>query len=173
MGNGVRVNFSDTQSFEHPPVGAYQVEVTGFEERESEKGEFNYWNWELTITEGDFAGGKMWIITSFSPKASFKLLETLIAFGADEEELRSSGDLNLDDEFAEQFIGAECLATVTMQSYNGERNPRVKKVSRPAEKMQVLEQVGTQILKDAKKFGPTKPGLAKKPGSPAKRPIIR
>lgn len=56
----------DYATFEPIPGGNYNIEVTGVEKKASKSSNRDYWNIELTITDGDFAGRKLWDTLSFT-----------------------------------------------------------------------------------------------------------
>lgn len=110
----IRINMAEAQSnFEPIPNGVYNVAVTGCEIRTSQSSGNPYANWELTVLEGEFQGRKIWTITSFSPRALWRLQATLVAFGEDPDEAKSA-----DYEFDEtRWIGAECRVAVDQEAY--------------------------------------------------------
>lgn len=119
----LKANFTDVETFEAMPAGVYEVEVAEVEVRPSENSEYDYINWTLSVTEGDYINRKLWLVTSMSPKAAWKLKEALLAFGADESDLEGELEFDPDD-----FIGARCKASTTQESYEGTLRNRVQAV---------------------------------------------
>jgi hypothetical protein len=80
-----RVDQAEVSDFSAIPAGTYigsLVDVDG--SREGSKGP--YWSWEFDVvgdTDGDdtYAGRKLWVNTSLSEKADFKMKEVFQAFG--------------------------------------------------------------------------------------------
>lgn len=120
----IRVDFSNVESFEPIPAGVYPATVVNQELRQSKDSEYDYINWELEISSGPFENRKLWTITSLSPKAVWKLQETLLAFGISDQEAKSP-----EFEFEPgEFLGSECQAAVIQESYNGRIQNRVEKL---------------------------------------------
>ncbi len=59
-------NVPDYGTFEPIPSDDYAVEVTKVEKKTSKKSGSDYWSIELTITDGEFAGRKLWDSLSFT-----------------------------------------------------------------------------------------------------------
>lgn len=117
----IKVNFSDIQTFETLPTGNYSVIVESVELRDSKSSEYPYLNWTLEVQEGDYAGRKLWLITSLNPKALWKLQETLAALGYETDALK--GELEFDPE---EFVGCEAVASVILTQYQGREQNQVE-----------------------------------------------
>lgn len=83
----IKIDFSGIKSLELLPVGIYKVMVTDAKENEGKT--YPYITWEFTIIDGAYEGRKLWMNTSLSPKALFKLKEMLIALGVQAAILQS------------------------------------------------------------------------------------
>lgn len=75
---------TETQSFDALPADVYIGRLDEVEVRDGAKGP--YWSWAFTVVsdkdgEEKFAGRKLWVNTSLSEKAHFKLKEVFDAFG--------------------------------------------------------------------------------------------
>jgi len=91
----MNINFADVEGgFETIPEGPYPIVVEKAEVRESKSSDNNYLNWEMTITDGEYEGRKLWMITSFSPKALFRLKDVFEALDLLEDEM----DLEWDED---------------------------------------------------------------------------
>ena len=129
------INFSEVEdSFEPLPEGQYPVTVEKVEVRESKSSEHNYLNWTLKVDEDaeEGAGRNLWMITSLSPKALFKLKAVFENLGVLEDEM----DLEWDDDvevttsegpmlLEPDVIGLAATAIVTNEMYEGKEQNRV------------------------------------------------
>jgi hypothetical protein len=101
----VHVNLSDVGDggeFEVLPSGVYEATLIDAKEvPPKEEGKFPYINWEFKLNDHP---GKAWTITSFSPKALWKMKEVLSALGEDPEVLNDPDGFDLDptDYFGEE-----------------------------------------------------------------------
>lgn len=109
-----KVNFSDVKTFDAIVAGMYRCRVDDAEVRDSKEGEYPYINWTVSIVDGDNKGRKLWLMTSLSPKAAWKLQETLIAFGAHPDSVKGEFEIDPDD-----YLGAEFMAEVVVEHYGG------------------------------------------------------
>lgn len=135
----ININFADVEgSFDPVAAGAHPVIVDKVEIRESKSSEHNYLNWELTISDGEDEGRKLWMITSLSPKALFRLKDVFDALGVldDEMELEWDEDVAITNStgpllLAPDVIGLECVAIVKHETWEGKVKDRVEEI-RPA-----------------------------------------
>lgn len=79
-----KVNLNDVDAWEGDgagptPDGSYKVKVEAIEERTGPKGE--YWNLELKIADGSFAGRSLYDNLSFTDKSLGRLKQVLAALG--------------------------------------------------------------------------------------------
>jgi len=120
------VDFSDAESFDAVPAGEYPVVVIEVEVRESQRSEHPYLNWELEITEGEATGRKLWMMTSLSPKALWRLQQVFENLGLpqDEVELEVDDDTGLVTE--PELAGLPAVAPVTNEVYEGRERARVE-----------------------------------------------
>lgn len=131
----ISINFGDVEgSFEVIPAGRYPVVVEKVEVRESKSSDHNYFNWEMTITDGDHEGRKLWMITSLSPKALFRLKDVFVNLGAiegDEEmELEWDDDVEITPKegplvITPELAGMDGIALVSIDMYEGKERNRV------------------------------------------------
>lgn len=121
----IRVSFSDTEKrdFTALPAGIYSVVVSDVEESEDVgPSGYPYLKWEFTIPEGEYENRRLWSNTSLAPKALFKLMELMEAFGEDPEALKHE-----DFEFEpSDYTGAELLVSVKIKTYEGELRNEIK-----------------------------------------------
>ena len=83
----MKINFAEVEgSFDPLPEGPQNVLVEKVEVRESKSSEHNYLNWELVVQDGEFEDRRLWMITSLSPKALFRLKDVLVALDVIEED---------------------------------------------------------------------------------------
>jgi len=89
----ISVNFSEVGEYELVPEGHHPFIVSVVDVRQSEEGKYPYLNWDLEITDGPAVGRHLFMRTSLSPKALFRLLPVLEALDVIDE----SFDLEVDD----------------------------------------------------------------------------
>jgi hypothetical protein len=84
---GMRIDFSEVEdTFEVLPEGRYECVVEDCQVRESKSSDNNYLNWEFKIIDGEYEDRRIWIGTSFSPKALAGMKQVLVNIGAIEED---------------------------------------------------------------------------------------
>lgn len=134
---GIKINFAEVEgSFEPLPEGSYEVIVERVEVRESRSSDYDYLNWELRVTEeGDFEDRRLWMITSFAPKALFRLKDTLVNIGAIEpdEELEFEWEEDIEPQYQEgprllfpEIEGMAAIAVVQNEIWEGRERNRVQ-----------------------------------------------
>lgn len=134
------INFSEVEGgFENVPEGVYDVEVSRVEVRESKSSEHYYFNWQLKILDEDYEGQTLFMMTSLSPKALFRLKDVFEALGVLEEE---DMDLEWDEEVEvtptegplllnPDVIGSIARARVKNEVYDGKERNRVDELLPP------------------------------------------
>jgi hypothetical protein len=122
----VHVNLSDVSDdkFEVLPTGVYEATlIDATEVPPKEEGKFPYINWEFKLNDHP---GKAWTITSFSPKALWKMKEVLTAFGEDEEVMNDPDGFDLDPT---DYFGVEVRLALTIgTNQNGKERNEVDEV---------------------------------------------
>lgn len=121
---GIHINFSDVPDREALPAGVYPAVVSSCEDTVSNSSEFNYLKWEFALGGDKFSGRKLWMNTSMSPKALWKLRDTLIGLGVTKAQL-ASPDFELD---LLQFVNMPCEIVVSQDMYEGQITNRVDSV---------------------------------------------
>jgi hypothetical protein len=125
---GIRVNLTDVGTgFDPIPAGKYRFKVTdGSLETSGEQAKnpgAQYIKWELTVSEGDFEGRKLFLNTSLLPQALFGLKGLLAATGSwTEEELNQDLDFEIAD-----VLGEEVGAIVAQKEYQGDTVNNIKR----------------------------------------------
>jgi hypothetical protein len=115
--NSIKVNLVDVevQTFEVIPRGEYHLKVTDGEIRTSGETAKNpgaqYINWEFTVQDGEYAGRKLWAMTSLLPQALFGLKGLLQATGKFTDD-QLSGDLEFE---IEDVIGSDVIGVVKIK----------------------------------------------------------
>lgn len=136
---GLKVNFAEIEgSYDPLPEGRYDVEVERVEVRESKSSEHDYFNWEFNVLHEDHEGRKLWMITSLSPKAMFRLKDTLIALEVIEEDeevdFEWEDDVDITPQEGPLVTNPELqgltgiVAVVTNEVYDGKERNRVNDV---------------------------------------------
>jgi hypothetical protein len=146
----VTINFSEVEGgFEPVPEGTYRCEIVTVECRESKSSENDYLNWEFKILDGDGAEGQhLWMITSLSPRALFRLKDVFEALDVLEDEM----NLDFDDDveitptagprmLEPDVEGLECVVVVKNEMYENRERNRVNEV-RPAKAQKVQSRNG-------------------------------
>jgi len=120
----VRVDFSQAKEFEAIPGGAYPMVLDETEVREG-SGEYPYVNWTFKIETGEFAGRKQWLMTSLSPKATWRLKDTLRALGETHPDLDSDGfEMDPDD-----YVGRRCIGNVIQETYQNKLQNKIDSIA--------------------------------------------
>jgi hypothetical protein len=119
----VKVDFSKARDFEALPVGAYPVTVEATEIRDGKN--YPYINWEFKVKTGEFAGRKLWMISSMSPDATWSLKAALRALGETNPAL-DSDEFEMDPD---DYLGREAIANVTQEEYNDRMQNRVESLT--------------------------------------------
>src|SRR5262245_54495415 len=115
----LRVDFSDVESFAVVPAGTYPVVVSEVQLRESGNSDHPYINWRLEITEGEFEGRNLWLMTSLSPKALWRLKEVFENLDVYSDEIELEVDEETNQMIAPELVGLPALAQVRIEAYQG------------------------------------------------------
>ena len=70
---------TESQDFSPLPAGTYVSRLDSVEVKEGKAAP--YWSWAFTVTDEECTGRKLWVNTSLSEKALWKLKEVFDAFG--------------------------------------------------------------------------------------------
>lgn len=136
----MNISFADVESggFEPIPEGTYDAIIDKVEVRESKSSDHNYLNFEMVIQDEDYEGRRMWMINSFSPKALFRMKDTLEALGQDVEDVEFEWDDDVEVTTSggplliqPDLDGLPCRVVVTTEVYEGKERNRVNEI-RPA-----------------------------------------
>jgi hypothetical protein len=136
----VSINFADVEGgFEAIPEGTYMCEIEKVECRESKSSEHDYLNWEFKIVDDDdHEGQHLWMITSLSPRALFRLKDVFESLEVLEDEMNLDFDDDVDitptagPRMLEPDVeGLQCMVIVKNELYEGKERNRVEEI-RPA-----------------------------------------
>jgi hypothetical protein len=135
---GLSVNFAEIEgSFEPLPEGEYECVVERVEVRDSNSSDHDYLNWELKVLDEEYEDRRLWMITSLSPKALFRLKDVFVALGVidgDEElEIEWEDDVDITSKEGPLVTNPEledlpCVAVVTNEVYDGRERNRVQEL---------------------------------------------
>lgn len=135
---GLTINFAEIESsFEPLPEGSYDCIIERVEVRESKSSDNDYLNWEFVVQDEEYEDRRLWMITSLSPKALFRLKDVFLALGVIEEddEIDIEWDDSVDITPSEgpqltnpEVEGLACTAIVTNEMYDGRERNRVNEV---------------------------------------------
>lgn len=121
---GISLTFDDEDlkggDFSPIPKGTYRASILDVEERESQSSDYPYYNVTLEISEGDFAGRKVWAICSKHPKAAGMLAQTLLRMGVTDDELQGGGEYDPEEEWPGQDVDVN--VTIGTNQYDEPRN---------------------------------------------------
>jgi hypothetical protein len=141
----VTINFADVEGgFEAVPEGLYTCEIEKVECRESKSSENDYLNWEFKILDDeDHEGQHLWMITSLSPRALFRLKDVFEALDVLEDEMNLDFDEDVDIQpgsgprmLEPDVEGLHCVVVVKNELYEGKERNRVEEI-RPVTKRSV------------------------------------
>jgi hypothetical protein len=91
--------------------------------------EYNYLNWEFTCTEdGELKNRKFWTVTSFSPKALFRLQQVCENLGLPTDEIEFDYDEDTMLVVEPELAGIPCMLAVSQDTYEGRKTNRVDAV---------------------------------------------
>lgn len=126
----VPVDFSEIEEFEPLPKGDYDVVVDQVEYREAQEADkYDYLNWTLSVTEeGEFKNRKLFFITSFSPKALWRMKDTFENLGVYEEELEIDYDEDSMLVTEPELGGLPARVSVSQRKYEGREQNQVDAV---------------------------------------------
>ena len=133
------INFADIEGgFENVPEGLYDVEVTRVELRESKSSENPYFNWYLKVLDEEYEGKTLFMMTSLSPKALFRLKDVFEALDVLEDDMELEWDDDVEITPAAgplllhpDVIGAHARARVKNEVYEGKEQNRVDELLPP------------------------------------------
>lgn len=111
----------DYGTFEPIPSDDYEVEVTKVEKKQSRANGTDYWSIELTITEGEYAGRKLWDSLSFIGKDEQK---TKYALQRVKLVAHRLGNIKLDndDDFNPEVLLGKKWKTMVIKELRPDRN---------------------------------------------------
>jgi hypothetical protein len=124
----IQLDFSDIPSNEPVPAGRYPVIVDRVECRDSKSSDSQYLNWELKVTEGEFINRRLFMMTSLSRKALWRLRAVLTNLDAYEEKLELDVDEDSGAVLQPELVGLQGVAVVKMETYQGEERSRVEEL---------------------------------------------
>lgn len=75
-----KVAAAESESFEALPEDRYLARLRSVEAKDGQAGV--YWRWEFEVAEGPYENRRLWVNTSLSERALWKLNEVFSAFGA-------------------------------------------------------------------------------------------
>lgn len=119
------VDFSDVKDNRQGTItpGTYAATVTRVEERVSQAGK-PYISWDFILTGGEYDGAHVWLNTSLSSKALWRLKKILTdAFEIDASRLH--GQFEFD---SEEFVGRDVAVVIKKGEYNGQERSEVDTV---------------------------------------------
>lgn len=125
----IQINFAEVEdnAFEAIPEANYPVVIDHVEMRDSKSSDNPYLNWEMTVSEGEYANRKLWMMTSLSEKALWRLKAVLSNLGVLEDgEMRFEVDDDTKYLTSPDIAGMPAIAVVTTEVYNNQTRNRVE-----------------------------------------------
>jgi uncharacterized protein DUF669 len=113
------IDFNEVESFAAIPQGEYAVIVEEVEMRESQSSEYPYLNWKLKVTEGEHEGRYVWMMTSLSPKALWRLKESLDNLEVPLDDFNLVVDEDTNFVTNPPLVGLAAIAPVREDEYQG------------------------------------------------------
>ncbi|MDM7940126.1 MAG: DUF669 domain-containing protein [Methanothrix sp.] len=124
----IDLDFSNVQEFEAIPAGNYPIVVEQVEMKQSQNSDYPYLNYTLTITDGEYANRKLFMISSLSPKALWRAKAVFQTLGVYQEKM----DIQVDDDtnlvVFPELVGAVGIAVVGQETYEGRIQNRVQDI---------------------------------------------
>lgn len=162
------INFAEVEGgFEALPEGTYNCIIEKVEVRDSKSSEHDYLNWEFKVLDDDHEGQRLWMITSLSPRALFRLKDVFEALDVLEDEMELDWDDDIEitpsngPELLEPDVsGMECVVIVKNEVYEGKERNRVDDI-RPAGSKEAAKSNG-KSRSSAKSTGTAKRTTGKK-----------
>jgi hypothetical protein len=156
------VDFSDVQTFEPLPEGDFRCRVEEVVVKRNKADDGDYLNWTLEVIEGEFAGRKLWLMTSLKTKALWKLKEVFEALGieGDQQELEWDDDTMLVT--TPELVDIVLVARVTQELYQDRLQNKVGDVWLADEEEEELPSIN-EDKKAAPKAAAKKADAPKKP----------
>lgn len=124
----IPIDFSEVPSSAPIEEGEYPVVVEKVEVRASQTSETPYLNWTMRITEGPQSQRLLYMMTSVSGKALWKLREVLEALGAFHDQMQLEIEPESKLLVQPRVTGLACIAVVTSEEYQGQKRARVNKI---------------------------------------------
>lgn len=122
----VTIDFSDVQDFEVLDEGEYPVIIDKAEFRPSrEEGKFPYINLEMSISEGNNKGRKLWMVLSFSPKALWRMKDVFSNLGIYDDSMEVDYDEETMLVVDPQLVGLPGIAVVSHREWEGRTQMQV------------------------------------------------
>lgn len=126
--NKITVDFSEIPDQIAVAEGKHLIEVASVSLKPSASGPFPYLNWELDVISGEDSGRKLFMITSLSPKALFRLKGVLTALDMGDEKFEIEVDPDTQLVISPEFVGKQAVVVVGHEQYQGQTQARVKDV---------------------------------------------
>lgn len=127
----MRINFSGVADLKPVPAGTYKATLT---ERklvaESKASKKPFMQLTFTIQDDDFQGRKLWTNLSLQEQSFWRVKQTLVRLGYDQEALEADEEIDVEEAFQE-LVGAECALVVAIEQYNNEDRNQVKQILEP------------------------------------------
>lgn len=114
-------------NFEAMPKDVYPAVFSKYTINQGDAGP--YAACEFTVSESsDFAGRKLFRNMSFSPQSLWATKRSMVAMGADPDELNGPVDV---EEKLQRLIGNDCRLSVDIRMWEGEERNEVKNILAP------------------------------------------
>lgn len=119
------INFADVETVSAIPAGRYPVIVEKVTLKPTAAGDSHYLLWSLQLTDGEFVGRKLSMITSLKPNALWKLKSVLTALGQPTTTIEFNVDESSGLVLSPELTGLSALAIVRIEVYENQERSRV------------------------------------------------
>ena len=151
MSPQIDIDFSQVEEFEPLPAGQVSILIEEVTLKQSKSGEYPYLNWELRVSEGEFANRRLFMMTSLSERALWRLKAVFENIGVLATQMQLQVDETTNLLLSPALSGLPAIAVVSQEVYEGRIQNRV-------EDLQAIPGGSKVILgKPAMTIGGTKP----------------
>lgn len=124
----MKIDFANVREPEPVEAGNYEATFTGHKMGEGRDSKKPYVRMEYTISDGEYAGRKVFRVQSLQEQSLWMLKQTMLTLGADPDLF--DGEMDLEEALTDLY-GSACLIEVSIQEARDENDrprPQVNRV---------------------------------------------